>query len=231
MPRVNSAKKSSRGKDIRCEACGKSITAGQEYYFWEFRYGGKHNQHKACGMPKASQLTQSKLSAAYSAIESAEKQLNDFTVNDADGKFDLDTAKSAPADIANILNECASEIESVRDEYQESLDNMPDGTQDGAVGSEIQEKIENLESFVSDLQDAANDIENEEFESEDTEPEEPKREDFEDQGEHGDDQFADCMADYEAELAEYNEKIPKAMQEWVNELVSKAQEALSNYSF
>jgi hypothetical protein len=72
MPRVATKKKNKAGKPYDCCKCSDKIKAGESYYEWSFRYGGTYRQHTSHGSPKASQLTQSKLSGAYAAIEAAE---------------------------------------------------------------------------------------------------------------------------------------------------------------
>jgi hypothetical protein len=90
------------------------------------------------------------MSGAYAAIEAAEDEL---------------ASCAASTDIAAALETCASEIESVKDEYQDGLDSLPDGLRDaGGPGGETQEKIDALESFAESLQSAASDIEGAEFE-------------------------------------------------------------------
>lgn len=155
MPRVNTATKSSQGKEISCDTCHKPIVKGEKYFHWKFRFGGKHTQHEACGRPRQSQLTQSKMSQAYAAIESVEDIL--ATCPDA-------------CDVAEALRSAASEIESCKDEYQGSFDNMPENFQSGSTGEELQEKISALEEFQSELESAADecdDIDNEDAEDAD----------------------------------------------------------------
>lgn len=149
MPRVSEKKKNNAGQPYGCDRCPEKIKPGDKYFEWSFRYGGTHRQHISHGKPKQSQLTQSKMSGVYSAVETAE---------DAIG-----TADEA-SDIAQALEECASGVDSVKDEYQDGLDSLPDGLRDaGGPGGQTQERIDNLGSFVDALQSAASDIESEEF--------------------------------------------------------------------
>src|SRR3954464_10047336 len=72
VPRVYTQKKSSRGAERRCGryGCGKVIEPGESYFQFSFRYGGTHYrcaEHR----PRQSELTQSKMSAVYAAIEDA----------------------------------------------------------------------------------------------------------------------------------------------------------------
>ena len=159
MPKVQEKKKNKAGKPYTCSGCAEKIKPGEQYYTWSFRYGGTYRQHTSHGYPKPSQLTQSKMSGAYSAIEDAETAI--------DNAEDTDAIKDA-------LETCASEIESVRDEYQEGLDNLPDSLRDSQT--ETQEKINSLESFKDSVENAGNDVE--EFGEE--EPDEPLRKDFKD---------------------------------------------------
>lgn len=153
MPRVQTKKKNKAGKPYDCGSCSEKIKAGQEYYEWSFRYGGTHRQHVSHGRPKQSQLTQSKMSGAYAAVEAAEESI---------------ASAECVEDIRSALEECAGEIESVKDEYQDGLDGM--FSQDGAVAQEVQEKIDALESFKDELDSAASDLED----FNEDEPEEPQ---------------------------------------------------------
>jgi DNA repair ATPase RecN len=154
MPRVSTKKKNKAGEAYGCCRCADPIKAGDQYYEWSFRYGGTHRQHISHGSPKQSQLTQSKMSGAYAAIESAEEAI---------------AAADNVEDIKSALEECATEIESVAEEYQESFDNIPENLQQGGPAQEMQEKIEGLQSFAEELNSAASDLE-------DFDEEEPVRE-------------------------------------------------------
>ena len=87
------------------------------------------------------------MSGAYSAIEDAQ-----------DG---IEAARKAgdASGVPELLRSCASEIESVRDEYQESYDNMGDNLQQGSTGEEINEKIEALTEFADSVNSKADEIE------------------------------------------------------------------------
>lgn len=168
MPKVSTKKKNSAGKPYDCGKCPDLIECGQQYYEWSFRFGGTHRQHKTHGYPKPSQLTQSKLSGAYAAIESAEEQIAQF-----------DNAE----DIALALENCAEEISGVRDEHQESLDNMGENLAQGSTGEAIQEKIDELELFGDTIADLANDIRGEEFGEDEPETNSPERKEWEEKNE------------------------------------------------
>src|SRR5947199_8233502 len=77
--------------------CGKVIPKGEEYYIYSFRYGGKHFRCKD-HYPRRSELTQSRMSDVYAAIE-------DFEDNFTNG--------------ADNLEEITSKVEEVREAAEE----------------------------------------------------------------------------------------------------------------
>lgn len=82
MPRVETVKKA-RKSPGNCGTCYKKIEAGESYFKWAFRFGGKH-QNCAIHYPRPSQLTQSKMSEAYSAIEDAEDLVSEWGTRERD---------------------------------------------------------------------------------------------------------------------------------------------------
>lgn len=46
----------------------------------------------------------------------------------------------------------ADELDTIKDNCQDSLDNMPEGLQEGNTGELLQERIDNLDSAISDLE-------------------------------------------------------------------------------
>jgi hypothetical protein len=162
MPRVNRKKKSSRGESYDCVRCSQKIVAGQEYYEWSFRYGGTRRQHAEHGAPRASQLTQSKMSAAHSACEDLE---------DSVGTLD------SVSDIEEAVQTCMDSIQEVMDEYQEAIDNMPASEEQNQERIDLlQETMDALDGVVSYSGDPL-----EEEDSEDTD-EERERKDEENEG-------------------------------------------------
>lgn len=138
------------------------IKKGEPYYWWSFRFGGKHRSKTA---PKPSQLTQSSFwSGVYSAQERAEK-VPDFDCLSSD------------------RDEIVSDLESLRDETQEKFDNMPEGLQQGETGQTLEERVSALEDVISELEgvdcdvDLGDDIEDgAPVEGEEEETEEKKNE-------------------------------------------------------
>jgi hypothetical protein len=118
----------------------KGIKKGDIYYSWTLH---KQPRQISATRPRPSQLTGSeKLSTLYGLRESIE-----------DAKFD------SLEDWAAFLNETAGCARDVGEEYQDSLDNMPESLQQGSTGEAIQEKIDEIEAWAAELEDAANDIE------------------------------------------------------------------------
>lgn len=139
MPRVNYVKKA------RKDVPGTDIKAGEPYYWWKFRYGGKRCSRTR---PRASQLTQSdKKSRAYAAAEALE-----------DIKVDEDTSLD---DLKSQLEEIASEIGDIAEEYRESIQNMPESLQESDTAQQCEESAENLESWQADIEQALDSIDEE----------------------------------------------------------------------
>ena len=139
MPRVVTKKKSSRGAAYRCDVCPNPIVAGEQYHEWSFRYGGTHRQHASHGHPKPSQLTQSKMSGVYMAVEAAEADI--AAAEDVQG-------------LRDALQACADAVREVAGEYEESIQNMPEGLQQGPKAEEMQEKVDGLNDFADSLESA-----------------------------------------------------------------------------
>jgi len=108
------------------------VKKGESYWWWKFRFGGIH---KSVTKPKASQLTQSAFLSTYYDLQ---EQVSDLRGNDLES---LEDAVIAIKD----------DIESLRDETQDSLDNMPEQLQDGDTGQLLQERIDGLEEWADSL--------------------------------------------------------------------------------
>lgn len=143
MARAFEAKKSKAGKEIKCGRCQVKIEPGEQYFYFSTGFRGAKQIRCKNHPPKQSELTGSKMSGAYSANEDL-----DTAINTAGG----------PEDIANALATAAGEIESVRDEYQDSYDSLPENFQNGSQGEEIQEKIDGLSEYADKLNEAAQEV-------------------------------------------------------------------------
>ena len=60
----------------------------------------------------------------------------------------------------SMINQAIQIIEEVRDEEQDSYDNLPESIMDGDRGAKMEEAIENMEDALSDLESASENIDN-----------------------------------------------------------------------
>lgn len=131
---VKKARKAIKGTDIK---------KGDSYYWWQFAFRSKQVSKT---MPRRSQYVTR--SEHLGAIYDLEDQLSEMETDDIqDGCLD------------NII----SEIENIRDICQERLDNMPEQLQEAPSGQTLQEYIDNLESWQSDLEGIDLDIDEDEI--------------------------------------------------------------------
>jgi hypothetical protein len=117
-------------KKARKDIPEAGIKAGESYYWWKFRYGGKRYSKTP---PRRSQLTQS---AFYSTLYDIEDRLGELRADDG--------LETDVADIAQELRELAEECES-------SLENMPDQLRDGDAGQMLQERVEACNNAADEL--------------------------------------------------------------------------------
>lgn len=120
----------------------QGIKKGDMYYSWALYH---QPTQKSLTRPRPSQLTSSdKMSRAYAIAESVE---------------DMQATATVPSDLVESLNNAASDARDLADEYQESLDNMPEGLQQGSTGEEIQAKVDALNEYADECENAAGEIE------------------------------------------------------------------------
>ncbi len=124
MPRVTFVKKAQKDNPV-CKA-------GESYYWWKFRYGGKRY---SLVPPRGSQLTQS---AYYSSIRSLSEMIDDWR----GGSEDLD----------GLRDDVIQQLQDIGEECQESLDNIPDALQEAPTGELLTERIETCEGMVNELE-------------------------------------------------------------------------------
>lgn len=119
-------------KEHRCNQCGNSIPVGSDYYKGEINFGPTIIRCNKCGL-KSWEVTTSDYLLAVGPI-----------VEEWGEHYSLD---------ASGVEDMISELESIRDDVQERLDNMPESLQYGDVGSQLQDRIDGLESAISELED------------------------------------------------------------------------------
>jgi len=127
------------------------IKKGDRYWFAEVKTGPRSSRTIRSLKPiPRSQLTASEfLSTAYDLSDQLET-----------------------CDSLEQLIEIKEGFESLQDETQEKLDNMPEGLQQGDTGQLLQERIDQCESIISEIEDAANDIEAENSEGDENKSDE-----------------------------------------------------------
>lgn len=168
MPRVTHVKSARKDNPV----CKK----GESYFWWKFRYGGKRY---SLTRPKQSQLTQS---AYFSTLYGMSESITEYELADAD---DWETLKE----------DISMQLQDLQSETQDSLDNMPDSLQYSPTGELLQERIDALDSAVSDVEclDDPEEYEEEDF----------TREPFDDDEEFESDEDRDVAeADHEHEQDE-----------------------------
>lgn len=145
MPRVNTRRKSRRGQKLVCGAdgCGREITAGESYHFWKFRYGSRQVRC-AKHYPKQSELTQSKLSTVYAAVE------------DASEAIALATGLEEVAEAVHRVGESAREV---ADEYREAAENFGGQGENAERADELEGWADELESWEPDVDEDIDDPE------------------------------------------------------------------------
>lgn len=103
---------------------------GESYYWWKFRYGGKHY---SVTRPRPSQLTQSAfLSSCLAVAEEFE---------DCESVEDLRSSVESACDT----------LDSLRDETEEHAGNMPDSLREGPTGELLQTRAEQLDEWINNL--------------------------------------------------------------------------------
>lgn len=123
------------------------INIGESYWTWCF-YGGQPIYSKT--KPRQSQLTNNSFKQELYAIQ---ESVEDFSPED-------------PDEVSEFVEELISNLEELRDTCQESFDNIPEQLQEGNSGQILQERIENLDDVISNLENIDTEFSSELDESE-----------------------------------------------------------------
>jgi hypothetical protein len=152
MPKVTEVKKA------RKDYPNFGIKKGDTYYHWSFKMGPKMMSKT---YPKRSQLTRSDFLSQLYDLE-----------DEIGSRFEgIDN----PDDISGVLDDLKSDIESLRDSEQDKLDSLPEQFQEAGPGEIINERIEALENWISELEGI--DIPSEDDVLEELDESEPKNKD------------------------------------------------------
>lgn len=149
MPRVHFKTKIKLGAERSCGLCGKAIEPGDKYYTWKFRYGGARYRC-ADHRPRQSDLTLSKMSAVYAAIENAEGALPDCT--------------SIP-DVVEQVGLVAEVVREVAQEYSEAAEPFGGQGENQERADELEYWADELESFDSSVDNSGESATEEELET------------------------------------------------------------------
>ena len=117
-------------KAFKCSKCGEVIPIGSSYYRGELNFAHDIIRCAKCKL-KPWEVTTSDYVLAVEPI-----------VNEWRKNYGVD--EETPEQIA-------AELESIRDDVQERLDNMPEGLQEGDIGQKLQERIDNLAIAIDEL--------------------------------------------------------------------------------
>ena len=124
------------------------VSVGESYYWWQFKRGPVHISKTR---PKRSQLTQSEFKGWLYDLED---DISTFHVPpDSIQDYSVD-------DLEMVVDEWLDEIETMRDELEGRLDNMPENLRDNSIsGQMLQERVDALDDWHSALDSERGDIE------------------------------------------------------------------------
>ena len=198
MPRVHTVNKA------RKDYPSFGIKKGDRYYWWEFRYAGKR---MSTTYPKASQLT---TSAHKGGCYSIQEQVERLTLEEIKNAYDV--------------SEIVSDIESLRDEAQNSLDNMPEQLQQAPTGELLQSRIDAMDQWVSEFEGVDLEIDEDTFSNEAEEKAEEELGDaisWEEQNPDSKERYGDVRQARVDEI--YEEKLDERAQEILDALIDASQ--------
>lgn len=116
------------------------IAKGESYYTWSFMNGDTFYSKT---QPRASQLTSSDFMSTYYGIQ---ESIEDFETTDLD-------------ELVSFVDTVKSSLEELRDETDEKFNNMPESLQGGPTGELLQERVDSLDSTISEFEDIDFDFE------------------------------------------------------------------------
>lgn len=120
-------------KKARKDVPNSDIKKGESYFWWEFRYGGKHVSRT---QPRPSQLTGSEF---LSTVLRIGERINDVSL-------DTDVGE-----LQNIVDEIKDELETLQSETQDKRDNMPEQLQEAPTGELLQNRIDSLQEMMDEI--------------------------------------------------------------------------------
>lgn len=129
MPKVHQQK-------ARKDYPNEGIKKGDTYFKWSLRFSkfGKGVTYRSATRPRSSQVTSSPF---WQEVYLVQERIEDLSLDQAN---------------EGDLRDITGEIENIRDETQEKFDNMPEGFQQGHTGELLQERIDGLDCWISELE-------------------------------------------------------------------------------
>ena len=118
-------------KEYTCGRCGKKIEVGQPYLRGDLNFSRPVIRCCKCGL-KHWEVTTSDYQLSVGEV--VYRWQDNYDVSE-EGRDSI-----------------ISDLECIRDEQQERLDNMPEGLQQGDTGQLLQDRIDQLEAAISDLE-------------------------------------------------------------------------------
>lgn len=213
MARINISRFAARqGATLTCDKCRREIAKGEQYRHFKvgFRYGRKQVRcMRAECSPRQSEMTNSKMSGVYAAIESAEDTLASLRAGDPED----DTSS-----ITEAVHGAAEGIEEVADEYREANDASPTGY---VFGEDLNERADELSDAASQLESFDCSEDEADFGSCDLE----EHLDLEDREEGGSDEIV------ERGDVEQCESCREIKRTWWDAMLDEAESALGEASF
>lgn len=208
MARINVSKFAGRkGATLACDKCRQPIAVGEQYRYWAAGFRSRRKNircMRATCSPRASEMTNSKMSGVYAAQEEAEDALN--------------LLQGAPEEnwdsVRSILEDAASAIEDVAQEYRDAADASPTGL---VFGEDLNERADMIEEGANEIRD---------WEPDEDEP------DFDECAEeHHDEPENEGDIAIERGDVERCESCKTVQQDWWDNLVAAAIEAVNGATF
>lgn len=123
MPKVHFVKAARKDNSV--------VKAGESYYWWQFRHGGKRYSKTA---PRRSQLTQSeKLGKAYELSERLEGIVRD-------GERSKEWLQEAVENATDEFQQISEEVRELANEYRESAESIRASFSESPTADECEEK-------------------------------------------------------------------------------------------
>jgi len=117
-------------KEYRCAKCGRTIKVGEQYYKGTPFHRNPIIRCSTCGL-KAWELSSSEYILATNDLKD-NWQIN-YEVSDG------------------VWDDIYSEVENIKSDCEDRLDNIPEQLQDGDAGITLQERIESLDEALNEL--------------------------------------------------------------------------------